>query len=61
MDVIPLDAGLVKGTHGRLPDEPRAGPVFLASEPFGPRLAAPANARVDPRSIPERVLALLQA
>ena len=33
MDVIPLDAGLVKGSHGRLTDEPNAGPLFISSEP----------------------------
>ena len=33
MDVIPLDASLVKGSHGRLTDDPRAGPLFITSEP----------------------------
>jgi predicted AlkP superfamily pyrophosphatase or phosphodiesterase len=33
MDVIPLDASLVRGSHGRLPDDPAASPVFLSSEP----------------------------
>lgn len=33
MDVIPLDAGLVRGSHGRVPDTPGAGPVFISSEP----------------------------
>ncbi len=33
MDVIPLDATLVKGSHGRLTEDPRQGPVFLTSEP----------------------------
>jgi predicted AlkP superfamily pyrophosphatase or phosphodiesterase len=32
MDVIPLDATLVKGSHGRLTDDPRQGPVFITSE-----------------------------
>ena len=31
MDVIPLDAGLVKGSHGRLPSSPERGPVFLST------------------------------
>ena len=31
MDVIPLKAALVKGTHGRLPDRPEDGPVLLCS------------------------------
>jgi predicted AlkP superfamily pyrophosphatase or phosphodiesterase len=33
MDVIPLDAGLVKGSHGRLTDKSGAGPLFISSEP----------------------------
>jgi predicted AlkP superfamily pyrophosphatase or phosphodiesterase len=33
MDVIPLDASLVKGSHGRLTDRPEAGPLFISSEP----------------------------
>ena len=33
MDVIPLDASLVKGSHGRLTDDPRAGPLFITPRP----------------------------
>jgi hypothetical protein len=33
MDVIPLDAHLVKGSHGRSDGPPEHGPVFLSSEP----------------------------
>jgi hypothetical protein len=33
LDVIPLDAGLVRGSHGRVTDDPRKGAVFLSSEP----------------------------
>ena len=33
MDVIPLDASLVKGSHGRLTDNSADGPVFISSEP----------------------------
>jgi predicted AlkP superfamily pyrophosphatase or phosphodiesterase len=33
MDVIPLDASLVRGSHGRLPEIAAEGPVFLSSEP----------------------------
>ena len=29
MDVIPLDASLVKGTHGRIDNEPGLQPVML--------------------------------
>jgi predicted AlkP superfamily pyrophosphatase or phosphodiesterase len=32
LDVIPLDAGLVRGSHGRVGDDPRRGPVFISSE-----------------------------
>lgn len=33
MDVIPLDTALVRGSHGRLTDDPNAGPLFASSEP----------------------------
>jgi predicted AlkP superfamily pyrophosphatase or phosphodiesterase len=33
MDVIPLDAELVRGSHGRVTDDPRDGPLFLSGEP----------------------------
>jgi predicted AlkP superfamily pyrophosphatase or phosphodiesterase len=33
MDVIPLDAGLIRGSHGRLTDDPGEGPLFISSEP----------------------------
>jgi predicted AlkP superfamily pyrophosphatase or phosphodiesterase len=33
MDLIPLDAGLVKGSHGRADGPPEHGPVFLTAEP----------------------------
>jgi predicted AlkP superfamily pyrophosphatase or phosphodiesterase len=33
LDVIPLDASLVKGSHGRITDDPRDGPVLISSEP----------------------------
>jgi predicted AlkP superfamily pyrophosphatase or phosphodiesterase len=33
MDVIPLDATLVKGSHGRADGPPEYGPVFISSEP----------------------------
>ena len=32
MDVIPLDATLVKGSHGRLTERPEHGPVCISSE-----------------------------
>jgi predicted AlkP superfamily pyrophosphatase or phosphodiesterase len=33
MDVIPLDASLVKGSHGRPTDDPAGGPLLISSEP----------------------------
>jgi hypothetical protein len=33
LDVIPLDATLVKGSHGRLTDDPAQGPVFISGDP----------------------------
>ncbi|RPH61028.1 MAG: alkaline phosphatase family protein, partial [Burkholderiales bacterium] len=33
MDVIPLDARLVKGSHGRVTDDAQAGPLFISSAP----------------------------
>jgi predicted AlkP superfamily pyrophosphatase or phosphodiesterase len=48
MDVIPLDATLVKGSHGRLTDDPRDGPVFATSEPrLAPEGAVAATAVKD--------------
>lgn len=32
MDLIPLDATLVKGSHGRVTDDPSAGPIFMTTE-----------------------------
>ena len=29
LDIIPLDAELVKGSHGRVPEDPADGPVLL--------------------------------
>jgi predicted AlkP superfamily pyrophosphatase or phosphodiesterase len=33
LDVIPLDATLVKGSHGRITDRPEDGPLFMSSAP----------------------------
>jgi predicted AlkP superfamily pyrophosphatase or phosphodiesterase len=32
LDVIPLDPKLVKGSHGRMPDDPADGPLVISSE-----------------------------
>lgn len=60
MDVIPLDARLVRGSHGRLPDDPRDGPVFLCSKPFEECGGAPGDGVVAMTSVKDRVIALLQ-
>ncbi|CAM3893397.1 alkaline phosphatase family protein [Kibdelosporangium persicum] len=36
MNVVPLDGGMVRGSHGRLPDSPQDGPVLLCSDPRDP-------------------------
>jgi predicted AlkP superfamily pyrophosphatase or phosphodiesterase len=33
MDVIPLDASLIRGSHGRIPDDPSKGPMLMTSRP----------------------------
>jgi predicted AlkP superfamily pyrophosphatase or phosphodiesterase len=33
MDVIPLDASLVRGSHGRIPDDPSKGPLLMTNAP----------------------------
>ena len=32
LDVIPLDATLVKGSHGRIPDDPSSGPLLMTKQ-----------------------------
>jgi hypothetical protein len=32
MEVVPLDASLVRGSHGRVTDRLDDGPVFISSE-----------------------------
>lgn len=60
MDVIPLQPDLVKGTHGRLPDDPLDGPVFLSSLPWGDGNPEPEGEAVEMTSVMERVLAAMQ-
>jgi predicted AlkP superfamily pyrophosphatase or phosphodiesterase len=52
MDVIPLDAALVKGSHGRANTLSEKGPVFMSSQ----RNLLPAGA-VDAKSVKELLLA----
>ncbi|WP_322769799.1 alkaline phosphatase family protein [Frankia sp. Cr1] len=37
MAVIPLVPSMIRGSHGRLPDDPRNGPVLLCSDPSAAR------------------------
>ena len=60
MDVVPTDATLVGGSHGRPPTAPEDGPVFLASRPFAECGGAPEGGVVDMASVKARVLALLR-
>ena len=59
MDVIPLDAKLVRGSHGRLPDDAADGPVFLSSRRFGECGPEPIDGLVAMTSVKDRVLTLL--
>jgi predicted AlkP superfamily pyrophosphatase or phosphodiesterase len=40
MNVIPLDPSLVKGSHGRMTDDPAEGPLFMSSEPVPAEVSA---------------------
>lgn len=60
MDVIPLDATLVRGSHGRLPEDPRDGPVWIGSVPLERCGGVPRGGVVDPCSVQGRVLGLLE-
>jgi predicted AlkP superfamily pyrophosphatase or phosphodiesterase len=53
MDVIGTDPSIVRGTHGRLYDDPMAGPVFLCSDR---RLARDAVAATDVKALCLRLL-----
>lgn len=60
MDVVPTDPSLVRGSHGRLPDDPREGPVFLCSRPFAECGGEPENGVVKMGSVAERVMQLMR-
>ena len=51
MDVIPLDATLVKGSHGRLTDKPEQGPLFITTHPELLRESGSSVAAVDFKQI----------
>ena len=48
MQVVPLDPAPVKGSHGRLPDSPDDGPVYLSNDP---RLARDVVRATDVKSM----------
>ncbi|MFT4649483.1 MAG: putative AlkP superfamily pyrophosphatase or phosphodiesterase [Planctomycetota bacterium] len=56
MDLIPLDASLIHGSHGRLPDNPKNGPVYLSTIPFDEGNPAPEGNAIEMTSIKARVL-----
>jgi predicted AlkP superfamily pyrophosphatase or phosphodiesterase len=60
MDVIPLDASLVRGSHGRLPADPRDGALFCCTRSFAECGGEPVGGVVSMRSVPERALALMR-
>ena len=55
MRVIPLDASLVKGTHGRLLEDPDDGPLLISTEKTG------ACARMDMTEVKGLLLQMLSA
>jgi len=59
MDVIPTDPTLVRGSHGRLPDDLLDGPVFLCSRPFADCGGEPNGPQLDLLSVKQRLLQLL--
>ena len=59
MDVIPLDASLVKGTHGRIDPDPARQAVFLASRPWSECGGEPREGTVAMAETKARALALL--
>ncbi len=58
--VVPLDPTLVRGSHGRLPEDPLDGPVFLSSGPWSECGGEPANGVVTMTSVKSRLLELLR-
>ncbi|MBA2540725.1 MAG: alkaline phosphatase family protein, partial [Deltaproteobacteria bacterium] len=55
LDVIPLDASLVKGSHGRLTDSPQHGPCVISSQPLAGHEMAK-DLAIDATSIKQLVL-----
>lgn len=55
MDVIPLDATLVKGSHGRMPEDQRDWPVLI-----GPFTSLPASGSIRADQVCEHLLSACQ-
>jgi hypothetical protein len=60
MDVIPRDPRLVRGSHGRLPDDPLDGPVFLSSSRSMAEVGGTVGGALAMTSVRDRILSLLQ-
>ncbi|WP_369240857.1 alkaline phosphatase family protein [Streptomyces sp. R21] len=54
IQTVPLDPSGVRGSHGRLPDDPQDGPVLICSEPDG------ARDEIDATDVKELLLGLAQ-
>ena len=59
MDVIPLDASLVRGSHGRRVEDPADGPWFGCTRPFEDCGGEPGDGTVAMTSVKQRVLDLI--
>lgn len=55
MDVVPLNPKWVKGSHGRLPENPDDGPILIGSDP------AEARTRIAATAVKDLLLSLLDA
>ncbi|MFT7484946.1 MAG: putative AlkP superfamily pyrophosphatase or phosphodiesterase [Candidatus Paceibacteria bacterium] len=61
MDVIPTDATLVGGSHGRGASDPLDGPVFLSSVPLEQLNPSDSADQIEMASVKERVLHIMRA
>ncbi|HVR74643.1 MAG TPA: alkaline phosphatase family protein [Planctomycetota bacterium] len=53
MDVVPIESSLVRGSHGRLPDDPAQGPILLSSS------RKESVSSLDMTAVPELILATI--
>ena len=59
MDVIPVDKDLVRGSHGRLPQEPEQGPVWISSASWDAGNLEPEGGVVSATDVRDRMLGLM--